>query len=213
MRLENGEVLFRWPLAGPVVVTAGWFYNDGSGHSATDLRAVVGTPVYAAEGGGVDEVQDWRGGKSGMQSYGNMIRLRHDDYAGGSLQTRYAHLSKICVGFGQAVKEGDLLGYSGETGNCFGAHLHFEVLWRGRRCNPLCWLDGGFTAKDAATKAHLWGGAGEHSVARPDADKPAGKALQRLTIGPVSAGDAMAVWQLCQSLRLEKLYRAEEVHG
>ena len=96
MRLANGEVLLCWPLA-QHIITAGWTYNDGGAHSAIDLRAAVGTPVYAAEDGTVDGVQRWDGHtKTGMQSYGNMLRLRHADYNGLALQTRYAHLSRLC---------------------------------------------------------------------------------------------------------------------
>ena len=60
MRLSNGEVLLRWPLS-THIITAGWTYNDGSAHNAIDLRAAVGTPVYAAEDGTVDQVQAWDG--------------------------------------------------------------------------------------------------------------------------------------------------------
>ena len=52
MILHNGDVLFGWPLQSHVI-TAGWFYNDGSQHRALDFRAAVGTPVYAAADGTV----------------------------------------------------------------------------------------------------------------------------------------------------------------
>ena len=126
MRLSNGEVLLHWPLD-LHVLTQGWYYNDGSLHQAADWRTQNGTdykrPVYAAEDGTVDQVQDWDGHtKTGMQSYGNMVRIKHDPYKGKTLQTRYAHLSSYCVKVGQKVKEGELIGYSGVTGNVFGAH-------------------------------------------------------------------------------------------
>ena len=60
MRLKNGEVCFRWPLA-QHIITAGWLYNDGSLHRALDFRAAVGTPVYAAEGGTVETAYRWNG--------------------------------------------------------------------------------------------------------------------------------------------------------
>ena len=225
MRLKNGEVLFIWPLV-LHILTAGWTYNDGSAHNAIDLRAAVGTPVYAAEGGTVDQVQAWDGRtKSGMQSYGNMVRIRHAAYKGGSLRTRYAHLSKILVSAGQEVKAGDLIGYSGETGNCAGAHLHFEVIYNGVRCNPLNWLDSDFTCASPAVQAHL----GSYTSVvpdTPDADEPASEAtLQQVCIvdpseeiiaraqamqvpvrkvtaceiGPVSDGDAMTLWMMAQA--------------
>ena len=218
MRLENGEVLLRWPLAAPIVVTAGWTYNDGKAHGATDLRAVVGTPVYAAEDGTVDQTQVWSGGKAGMQSYGNMVRVKHADYKGGTLQTRYAHLSKLAVNVGDRVSEGQMIGYSGQTGYCFGAHLHFEVIWRGVRCNPLCWLDDAFAAKDAAVKAHLWGNSAEHSVVRP-MDKPIGETisdsapakdtrLQRCKITPGSREAALEQAGKAYDLGLPQEYTA-----
>ena len=145
MRLSNGEVLFRWPLAAHTI-TAGWYYSDGKLHRAIDLRAAVGTPVYAAEDGTVDWVQAWDGhSTSGDQSYGNLVRIRHADYNGGKLQTLYAHLKESKVKYGQTVKEGELIGYSGNTGNSTGPHLHFEVRLDGARCNPLNWLDDDFS--------------------------------------------------------------------
>ena len=195
MRLTSGEVLLRWPLS-THILTAGWTYNDGSAHNAIDLRAGAGTQVYAAEGGTVDQLQTWDGHtRTGMQSYGTMVRLRHADYRGQPLQTRYAHLTRACVKAGQLVREGDLLGYSGQTGNCAGAHLHFEVLLAGVRCNPLNWLDGEFSCASPAVQAHL--GVYE-SVRRPGTPAPA--RLQRLSIGPVSDGDAMSFWNLAQRL-------------
>lgn len=141
MRLQNGDVLLAWPLA-QHVITAGWTYTSGAAHNAIDLRTQSGTscvrPVYAAEDGTVDQAQTWDGKTcTGMQSYGNMVRLRHADYNGKKLQTRYAHLLKRVVELGDAVTEGQLIGYSGASGNCYGAHLHFEVLYKGRRVNPL----------------------------------------------------------------------------
>lgn len=165
MRLQNNEVLLRWPLA-LHVITAGFYYNDGKPHNAIDLRTSQGgstkKPVYAAEDGTVDQTQTWDGHTTtGMQSYGTMLRLRHADYAGSTLQTRYAHLSEICVSYGQQVKEGDLIGYTGATGNVNGAHLHFEVIWAGIRRNPLVWLDSDFTT--ASDQVYTYG-AGEHAV-------------------------------------------------
>ena len=177
MRLKNGEVCLGWPLAGHVL-TQGWYYNDGSLHQAIDLRTRIGNtstqPVYAAENGTVDQVQDWDGHtKTGMQSYGNMVRIKHAPYKGKPLQTRYAHLSRYCVKLGQQVKEGDLIGYSGTTGNVFGAHLHFEVILNGSRTNPLVWLDNDFTTASGQVFTYR---PGEHAVEKPaDAAQPSGE--------------------------------------
>lgn len=168
MRLSNGEVLLHYPLD-LHVLTQGWYYNNGSLHQAADWRTQNGTdykrPVYAAEGGTVDQTQDWDGHtKTGMQSYGNMVRIKHAPYKGKTLQTRYAHLSSYCVKVGQKVKEGELIGYSGATGNVFGAHLHFEVILNDKRTNPLVWLDSDFTTASSQVFTYR---AGEHAVEKP----------------------------------------------
>ena len=228
MRLSNGDVLLAWPLASHII-TAGWTYNDNKAHNAIDLRAAVGTPVYAAEDGTVTQTQLWDGvTKTGMQSYGVMCRIQHADYKGGSLCTRYGHLSNLCVKRGQQVKEGQLIGYSGATGNCYGAHLHFEVIYKGARVNPLNWMDSDFTVKDAAVGAHL----GRYtSVERPKPDKPAAQ-MQRIRVtcgdpedgaqigrlmatlqvpleATVSNGDALSIMRVAQTLGAE--YKAEYV--
>lgn len=216
MRLSNGEVLLHYPLD-LHVLTQGWYYNNGSLHQATDWRTQNGTdykrPVYAAEDGTVDQVQDWDGHtKTGMQSYGNMVRIRHADYKNMALQTRYAHLSGYCVKYGQRIKEGEIIGYSGVTGNVYGAHLHFEVILGGKRTNPLTWLDNDYIL---ATGREYQFNKGEHSVVVPEADKPAENMsqskLQVITIGPVSQGDADAIYLLCKERGLTDagLYKSE----
>lgn len=207
MRLKNGEVLLAWPLA-LHVLTAGYFYSDGSRHEAIDLRTNQGggvvKPVYAAEDGTVDWTQEWDGyTKTGMQSYGTALLLRHQEYGGVALQTRYAHLSRLCVAKGTAVKEGQLIGYTGETGNVSGAHLHFEVLLGGTRRNPLVWLDDDFTTANSGVYTYQ---PGEYAVERPAENTPDGSArLQTITIGPVSQGDADAILALCRERELDKL--------
>ena len=105
---------------------------------------------------------------------------------------------------GDTVKAGQLIGYSGESGNCFGAHLHFEVILDGRRVNPLNWLDSDFRCASDAVRAHL---GSYHSVESPAADVPpasdaAQGKLQRLTIGPVDNTTAMLFWGRAQGLQL-----------
>ena len=228
MRLSNGEVLLAWPLASHII-TAGWTYNDGGAHNAIDLRAALKTPVYAAEDGTVTQTQLWDGvTKTGMQSYGVMCRVKHADYKGGELCTRYAHLTELCVRRGETVREGQLIGYSGATGDCYGAHLHFEVIYKGARVNPLNWMDSDFTVKDAAVGAHL----GSYtSVERPKPDKPAAQ-MQRIRVtcgdpedgaqigrlmatlqvpleATVSNGDALSIMRVAQTLGAE--YKSEYV--
>jgi murein DD-endopeptidase MepM/ murein hydrolase activator NlpD len=97
---------------------------NGGIHKALDWSVPEGTPVVAAHDGVVHTFDN-------LQSeVGRYIRLW---YTGAgqdrTFSTGYAHLSSFAVGDGTAVKQGDLIGYSGRTGtNCDGAHLHFEVL-------------------------------------------------------------------------------------
>ena len=204
MRLLDGTVLLAWPLA-QHVVTAGYFYNDGSPHNAIDLRAATGTPVYAAEDGTVDWVQSWDGHTTtGTQSYGNAVRIRHADYNGKTLQTRYAHLSQTVVNPGDRVQAGQLIGYSGDSGNVTAPHLHFEVIWDGVRRNPLVWLDDDFTTASARVYTY---GPGEGPVARPA--EPAA-AEQTLIIGPMSEGDAVYFAQFAAWLGLGNRFSAEQ---
>ena len=191
MILHNGDVLFGWPLQSHVI-TAGWFYNDGSLHRALDFRAAVGTPVYAAEDGTVETAYRWNGRRTqgDTNSYGNMLKLRHADYRGGR---------------GETVYEGQLIGYSGDTGNCYGAHLHFEVRYKNRRVHPLNWLDADFAAASTAVRL-----GGYQSVARPAAEKTQPVQMQTVTVGPISNGDAARLYALCGDLGLVEsgLYHA-----
>lgn len=198
MRLTSGEVLFAWPLAAHTI-TAGWYYSDGKPHRAIDLRAAVGTPVYAAEGGTVDWVQAWDGHSTrGDQSYGNLVRIRHADYKGGILRTLYAHLDSYRVTNGQTVKEGELIGYSGNTGNTTGPHLHFEVWLSGTRRNPLNWLDDDFACAYSTVRL------GEYTSVERPAHADAEKIGSQFVIGPVSSGDAETIRALCRKLDLYK---------
>jgi murein DD-endopeptidase MepM/ murein hydrolase activator NlpD len=121
--LRRGAEEFVFPLAIPSPITSlfGWrthpIFGDRRFHSGTDLGAPEGTPVVATKDGEV-HVADFLGG------YGLTVILRHDE---GSLETRYAHLSRILVRPGEAVKQGDVVGLVGSTGNSTGPHLHFEL--------------------------------------------------------------------------------------
>ena len=124
---------FMWPLpAGNNVVTCkyGMRTHPITGkrklHTGVDLRAATGTKVYAANKGTVTT--------SGYSSaWGNYIIISH----GGGITTLYAHLSKRSVSKDDKVKQGDIIGYSGNTGYSTAPHLHFEISKNGSTYNPL----------------------------------------------------------------------------
>jgi murein DD-endopeptidase MepM/ murein hydrolase activator NlpD len=97
------------------------------GHLAIDLAAAEGEPVYASAAGVVVKAASgWNGG------YGNVVAIDH----GNGYVTLYAHLSVINVSLCQGVGAGTVIGAAGNTGNSFGAHLHFEVRQGGGSINP-----------------------------------------------------------------------------
>lgn len=89
------------------------------GYNAVDFGAPVGTSVRAAASGQViiSRQGGWNGG------YGTYVVIKHDN----GTQTLYAHHSSNTVAAGQWVSQGDVIGYSGNTGRSTGPHLHFEV--------------------------------------------------------------------------------------
>lgn len=97
-------------------------------HKGVDFRARTGTPIMAA-GDGVIEMSARNG------SYGNYIRIRHND----TYKTAYGHLSRYGKGIkrGKRVKQGQIIGYAGATGRVTAAHLHYEVLVSGQQANPM----------------------------------------------------------------------------
>ncbi len=97
-------------------------------HGGVDFAAPTGTPIRAAADG-VVEMAQWNGG------YGQYVRLKHPKY--GPYKTCYAHLSKIKVKKGQKVKQGDIIGLVGSTGNSTGPHLHYEFKVKDKRVNAL----------------------------------------------------------------------------
>ena len=106
-------------------------YGGGERHGGQDFATKTGTPVYVT-GDGVVE-------KTGMHlwGYGNEIVVDH----GYGYQTRYAHLNTIEVAPGMKLHRGDRIGTVGNTGKSTGSHLHYEVIDKGNRVNPMNFLD------------------------------------------------------------------------
>jgi len=113
-----------WPLLGritqgygPTSITG--FYNDAyKFHNGIDLAAYYGAPIRAALDGVVTA-----SGDNGKYAYGQWLAIRHSN----GLTTLYAHLSAKAASVGQAVSQGQIIGYEGSTGFVTGPHLHFTV--------------------------------------------------------------------------------------
>lgn len=109
----SGVDLFTLPVAPPPQVSG---YDPENGHPGIDFAAEEGAEIYAVAGG-IVTAADYDVEK------GNYVVLDH----GGGLETEYQHMKSLLVSAGQAVVQGQVLGYVGSTGNSTGPHLHFEA--------------------------------------------------------------------------------------
>jgi len=126
---------FIMPVTGPLGDTFGLrrSFNGGpfSNHTGVDIIAAEGTPVAAANAGRVVYV-------GALHLRGNTVVIDH----GAGVFTGYHHLSQIGVAEGQAVSQGETIGAVGATGLVTAAHLHWELIVRGVRVDPLPWTQG-----------------------------------------------------------------------
>jgi len=95
-------------------------------HKGMDFAGKMGSKVYAVAGG----VVTWSGPRYG---YGNLVEISH----GNGYVTRYGHNASNLVVVGEAVKKGQVVSLMGSTGRSTGPHVHFEVLKKGKRVDPL----------------------------------------------------------------------------
>ena len=97
-------------------------------HTGIDWAAPMGTPIYAS-GNGAIEKAGWESG------YGKYIRIKHMN----GYETAYGHMTAFARGMepGARVRQGQVIGYVGSTGQSTGAHVHFEILVNGRFVDPM----------------------------------------------------------------------------
>jgi murein DD-endopeptidase MepM/ murein hydrolase activator NlpD len=97
-------------------------------HTGVDWATAYGTPIFAS-GNGVVEVAGWEGG------YGNYVKLKHNN----GYETAYGHMSAFAKGLdvGKRVRQGQVIGFVGSTGQSTGAHVHYEILVNGRFVDPM----------------------------------------------------------------------------
>ncbi len=116
-----------WPVNG--TLTSPFGYRWGRMHEGIDISVPEGTPIRAAKPGTV-VIAAYTGG------YGNYTCVDH----GGGLSSCYAHQSSYAVSPGDSVEQGEVIGYSGNTGSSTGPHLHFEIRVNGSAVDPLGYL-------------------------------------------------------------------------
>jgi hypothetical protein len=142
----SGSLQLMAPTKGPI--TAHFGQKGGlwgaAGHHGIDYGVSSGTPVVAAAAGTVSY--------NDGSALGQVIRVTH----AGGYATQYAHLSRKSAPSGASVAQGELIGYSGNSGTqSTGAHLHFELWQGGGRINPAPYLGIGFSS--SALQASTWG--------------------------------------------------------
>lgn len=126
--IPNGEVI----KSNGISAEFGWrshpILNKKEFHQGVDLRADIGTPIYAP----ADGVIEFAGYNN--SGFGYLVIIEHNF----GFKTRFAHMSrKDVVKEGDFVKKGDLIGYSGNTGLSTGPHLHYEIRFIQRPLDPI----------------------------------------------------------------------------
>lgn len=126
--LLAGCAVPRWPVDGTLISPYG-IRREGVGvdiHEGVDIRVPTGTPVRAMAPGTVTFAGTMRG-------YGYVVMIDH----GGGVTTVYAHLAEVRARDGQQIRDHDVIGLSGSSGNASTPHLHFEILRGGTSEDPV----------------------------------------------------------------------------
>ena len=101
------------------------YYGRVKPHKGTDYAAAVGTPIMATANGTVTKASYSRGN-------GNYVKIKHNS----AYATQYLHMKRRKVRVGQYVKQGDVIGWVGMTGNTSGPHVCYRFWKNGRQVDP-----------------------------------------------------------------------------
>lgn len=147
----NPNTGFMWPVAGYYTISSPFGQRKSGFHSGMDIAGggISGRPILAIADGVVYMAnKSWTAsqGKSGYASYGNFCAVNHGTMtikgASAKYVAFYAHATSIIVSVNQNVKQGQVLGYVGTTGNSTGPHLHIGIQKNGSWVNPYPLLKG-----------------------------------------------------------------------
>lgn len=127
-RVNRANAKYIWPTVARNI-TSNFGARWGRNHNGIDIGVPLNSKVFAVDDGKVISSK-WNGG------YGNQIKIQHSNGA----ITTYAHCNKLLVKAGEQVRQGDVIAYSGSTGNSTGPHLHFEYIVNGNFKNPINYI-------------------------------------------------------------------------
>lgn len=118
-----------WPTTGYTITSPfGWrSFGGGQFHPGVDIGVPMGTPIFATNDGVVLSA-GWNSG-----GYGNWVEIDN----GNGITTVFGHMSRVAVQTGVLVHKGEVIGYSGESGEATGPHLHYEVRVNGTAVDPM----------------------------------------------------------------------------
>ncbi len=120
-----GAPAFAWPVSGRVISDFGAKDNGGT-NDGINIATAAGAPIHASASGTVTYAGDE------LKNYGNLVLVKHS----GGYTTAYAHADRIVVARGDFVARGQVIGYSGQTGDVTSPQLHFEIRSATTPVNP-----------------------------------------------------------------------------
>ena len=133
--MSGGEVLKRGWLAGKTTlrITSAFGRRGNRQHEGVDISVPIGTVIYAPINGTLTSKR-----QAGGKGYGTYLLLKS-----GQTTLLFGHLNGtngLHEGNSKSVKQGQIIGYTGNSGNSTGPHLHFEVIVNGSAKNPALYL-------------------------------------------------------------------------
>jgi len=120
---------FAWPVSGRVISDFGATANGGK-NDGINIAAAWGTPIHASAAGTVSYAG------SELKDYGNLVLVKHS----GGYTTAYAHAERLVVARGDFVARGQVIGYTGQTGDVSTPQVHFEIRSATMPVNPRSYL-------------------------------------------------------------------------
>ncbi len=120
---------FAWPVSGRVISDFG-ATADGGKNDGINIATAMDAPIHASASGTVTYAGDE------LKNYGNLVLVKHQ----GGFTTAYAHADRLVVSRGDFVAKGQVIGYSGQSGDVTTPQLHFEIREQTTPVNPRTYL-------------------------------------------------------------------------